>query len=330
MIGLLLLACHRATPAPVTLTSQPLTGPLGSELVVSGPLPRRLAPPDEADLVLLYGGEEQGSLEPCGCAERPPGGLARQAAYVAGTREGSAPVLVLNSGTWLEDARQLDGQPRGDVPVINRWMVAGMQLLAPAAMNVAYGDMAGLRSLVDGPPALPLVSAQIAGEGVEAGRLIAAGPLTVGVTGITTPGVRFIETPGFVVEEPEPAARRAVADLRAQGADLVVLLSYAAAETARDLARDGLVDVVIDADRYRERTTPMRVGSAVWVRSHFQTMRLGELRIGVSEGRITWAVERKIDLDGELPERGPEARLVRTARREIDAIQEEIFGRYAP
>lgn len=334
----LLLACAKAPP-PEPVVRRSGEGALQSELVMDGSLEQRLARPDGAELVVLYGGEEKGSLETCGCPTRPRGSLARQAAYEAALRsaEPGTPVVQVNGGYWLEDAMSLEGEPRADVPVLNRWMLAGLQQLELDALNLGYNDMAGLSSL-GGPDALAgeglaVVSANVAAPGVRPYRLVEAGGLTVALTGITTPGVTFLPTPGFEVSEPVRAGRAVLEELSASGeADLVVLLSYGAPEAAAELARTGLVDVVVDTNLYRERYAPFFEGEAVWVRSHYQTMRQGELRLqverdGEGRARVVGALDRKVDLDEGVPDDPAIVSIRDVAREEIAAAQRELFKR---
>ena len=329
------------------------------ELVTEGPLEARLAEDDGADLVVIYGGEERGSMGPCGCPKRPRGGLARFAAYRDAVAE-TAPVLTVNGGYFLEDAMGLDGSPRADVPVMNQWMLAAVQQVGFDAVNLAYNDLFPVHSLVE-PPAhdggarptstapvidvgdAPLVSANLRGDyAAKAVRVERPRPgqpaLRIAVVGISTPGVAFIDTPGFDRTDPFESGKAAIRDV-ADDTDVVVLLAYSAQEAARRLALDPEVgphiDVVVDTGLHREVYPTIRVGHAVWVRSHFQTMRVGELRLGLESGegadsagtRVAWAVERKVDLDPSMPDRADLAALEAQARADIDAAQKLVFGK---
>ena len=329
LVSLLAGACAKAPPAPAVVLRSG-EGPWQSELVTDGALELRLPQPDGAELVILYGGEEKGSLETCGCPKRPRGSVARQASYEAALRvaQPEVPVVQVDGGYWLEDSMSLEGEPRADVPVLNRWMVAGLQQLQVDALNVGYNDMAGITSL-GGPEAvasegLPLVSANVVGPGVAPYRIVEAGGLKVGITGITTPGVTFLHTPGFAVSDPVKAGKAVLDELRGE-VDLVVLLAYGAPESAARLARTGLVDVVVDTNLYRERYAPFVEGQAVWVRSHYQTMRLGELRLQLEDGKIVAALDSKIDMDELIPDHPDVVAIRDVAREEIAVAQRELF-----
>ncbi len=304
----------------------PAEAGLASELAVSGPAESRVATDAPADLVIFYGGEEKGSLEPCGCPHRPRGGVARFARYVDAARqaEPALPSLVVNGGYWLEDAMDLDGSARADVPVLNGWMVQGLQQLGVDALNVGYNDVAGLVSL-GALPDLPLVSANVVGPGIQSHISKDLGGRRVAVTGITAQGLTFLPTPGYQVGQPEGDAHGVLEGLRANH-DLVVLLAFGAPEAARAHAEAGLVDVVIDTNLHRERYAPIWVGDAVWVRSHYGSMRLGELRLGMKAEGGTTALDRKVDLDPDLGEDAALIALTRAARVDINAVQQAAFG----
>lgn len=329
---LLLLACAPKAPQePHILRSRGAEDPaLEAELVIEGALEDRVITGDDADLVLFYGGEERGSLEPCGCPKRPRGGMPRLMAYVEASRAANPgqPDVLLNGGYWLEDAMGLDGEPRPDTPVMNRWMIAGVQQAGFSALNVTFNDAAGLSTVLEDGGEIDVtgVSANIAGPGVAPYRIIEHAGLTVGITGISRAGLTFQQTPGFVTQEPGRAGTEVLQALNEQ-VDVVVLMAYQAPEVAQRLAQKGLVDVVIDTNLHREFSTPFRVGDAIWVRSHIQTMRLGELRLGITDGRVAWAVDRKIDLDDEIPSSRDSLLIAQTARKELDALQRTLYQR---
>ena len=74
-------------------------------------------------------------------------------------------------------------------------------------------------------------------------------------------------------------------------------------------------------------TAPFRVGDAVWVRSHDQTMRLGELRLHLDAQGVERAWERKIDLDAQVePDPALEA-LAAQSDQDLARIERALYGR---
>jgi 2',3'-cyclic-nucleotide 2'-phosphodiesterase (5'-nucleotidase family) len=315
-IWLALLACAASKP-PVPAPAE--GNELRSVLASDGPLESRLAAPDSASVVILYGGEQKGSLDPCGCPDRPRGGLARMQAYIDATRAAQAvPVVIVNGANFLEDAMGLDGEARPEVPVMNRYVLEGLGRIGFDALNAGPPDLSGLTGLGSGSVGLPIVSANAHGPGIWPSRVVDAGNLRVAITGITAPGVTFLSTPAYVVDDPVEAGRSTLRQLR-QRSDLIVLLSYQAADAARTLAREGLADVVIDTNLHSTFDEPLRVGRAIWVRSSLTTMQLGELRLTLADGRIVQALDRKIDLDDEIAGNVEDELLAKQARQEIAA-----------
>lgn len=312
---LLLVSCLSRAP------QAPLPPPVEPTLVRvdEGPLSGRVTGGDGAGLVLFYTGEEGGSLEPCGCEDRPRGGLARVAAYVeaAVAADPTVPMLLVNGGGWLADPRTWKGEDHPGVLVGNRWMAEGLRAVGAGALNVGSGDLAGLSRLGGDAAGLPLVSANVSAEGldIQPWRVIETGGLRVGVTGITSPPAEPV--PGVSVRDPGPAARAALLALDPL-ADVVVLLAYHTPEVAARLARELPVDVVVDTYRHTALYAPFREGRALWVRSQHQTTRLGELRLGLEAGATLWALERKIDLGPDLPDDREIGALVERAKDEID------------
>ena len=325
----MLLALGCASKAPPSPPPAPSAPEGNAELVIEGPLETRVST-WEADLVLFYGGETKGSVETCGCPKRPRGSISRMQAYLRASRAQNTgvPDVLLHGGYLFEDAMGLDGGLRADVPVLNTWMRKGVEALGIDVVNVAYVDLPGFQAL-DTAPAWG-VSANVQGpEGrsPSSGRLLDADGVKVGVTGITASGMTFVETPDYAVTEPVQAAVTALQDLAGQGADVLVLLAYDAPAAAKEIAaRVPELDVVIDTAMHREFYEPFVEGSAVWVRSHYQTMRLGELRLKLDGGRVVGHLDRKIDLDPEVPDDPELFELVVASREAIGAAQEAVFG----
>lgn len=320
---LLLAACARPAPPPVADVHvvRGEDAGLRGEVVTGGTLTERMSAPDDAELVLLFGGETRGDLAPCGCKDRPAGGLARVGAHVAGVRGTGAPTLVLDAGAFLDDTQGFEGGLRPDVAAGNAWVRDGFDQMRVDAVNVTPVDLPGLR---DGSgAALPGVSANLRAEGVERAVLREVGGLTVAITGVSS--VPPVLPEGATVLPPARGLLPVLEELQDR-ADVVVLLAWNAPEAAKLAARKGLVDVVLDAQGHTGRHPPVRVGDAVWVRSPAKTERLGELRLQVEEGRVVAAVDRRIDLGPGAPEDPDLATLAGLAAEDVARVRAQVFS----
>ena len=320
MLAFILIACAKPPGPPA---ARMVTGEAGlsAEWIAEGTIEQRMAAPDGADLVLYYLGEQKGDLAPCGCPDHPRGGLPRAAAYIAATDGG----LVLNGGYWLDDGASLDGSPMEDAVLKNNWMIQGLQQLSVGAVHVGFDDLIGLSRMDAGPPELPMVSANLQGPGIVSHQILQSGALKVGITGVSHPGSVSISTPGYTRDAPDTA--RAVVEKLAKETDIVVIFNHGATKATKALLGSGAIDVVIDTAHHRSFDPPFRHGGAIWVRSHDQGQRLGELRIGLENGDIAWAIDRKSDMDVTMPDEPNQAILAAEAQKALKALDAELFGR---
>lgn len=308
-----LLAClHKEAP--------PSPEAIRGEMVLEGGLSQRLSN-EPADLVIVYGGEQKGSMDTCGCPKRPRGSLPRIGAYVAALERRKEPMILLNPGYWLEDAGGFEGELRPDVEAMDRWMIKGLSLLPWGAMNLGAPDLAALTRLGAPLPALPLVSANA--KGAPGSQIFTINGIKVGVTGISGQ-VPTLSDPVYPIQDPMTAGP--IIEELGKQVEVLVLLSWEATDAAKKLAeRYPEIDVVIDANQYREFMAPAPIGHSVWVFSHYQTMRLGELRLKLDHGSIIGAVDRKIDMDPAMPAEDKLDTMLRQARGEIDLLQRQLY-----
>jgi 2',3'-cyclic-nucleotide 2'-phosphodiesterase (5'-nucleotidase family) len=316
----LLIACAKQVPAPPPRTVTVEAG-LRAELATTGSLNDRLANADEADLIIFYAGEQRGDLAPCGCPSRPRGGLPRAASYINAADKG----LFLNAGGWLDGGQGLDGNPIPEASLKNQWMFRGLQQMNVSAVSVGFDDLLGLSTLAESPPSLPMVSANLTGPGIQTHVLVEHRGLTIGISGLSHTGHLSLTTPGYTRTPPNETVDGVLEQL-GKDSDVVVIFSHGATAAAKRIARKGLVDVVIDTDAHRSFDPPFRVGETIWVRSHIQGQRLGELRLGIVDKQITWALDRKIDMDDLLPDHPEQKQLSDTARAELEVLKTRLFG----
>lgn len=325
-LGAALPGCRGSAPIDLRPTSDARAS-LASEIAEEGDLDDRLARPDLADLVLLYGAEAGGALGPCGCDANPRGGLGRIKTYADETQSRSprATVWVVDAGGWLDPTLDFQGRPRLDAVAANRWMVRGLHTLHPVALNISWSDLTSLTGL-DTPPDLPLVSAHIQGPGIRPYVERTVDGQRVVFTGIAHVGPTMLLPDGYTMSDAVEGVEAVLEQAEVTPDDLVVLLSSDANTEGTLLAEAGRVDVVVDAQQHRYRDPPFRAGDAVWVKAHHQTLRLGELRMGVQAGRVTWALDRKIDLDAKVPADPALARWAREAEREVGMVRQTRYG----
>lgn len=273
----LMFGCVR--PPPASMPALVADG-LAQELATEGGLGRRLSDAP-ADLVLIYGGEQGGRVGPCGCEERPKGGLPRAASYIEAVRARDARVVVVNAGGFLAD---FDGG--ASERARNALVVEGLRVGGWDAWNVTRSELRDFEAW--GWPA-EAVSATHAGPGQAVWQVSELGGLRVAVTGVDGSA-----------ESAMTSLQTALAG-RPEEPTIVVVLAHGAFDPS-PLARLPGVDVLVHAGAHAHTYPPRREGEAVLVKSRAETRRLGELRLQIEGGRVVGALDRQIDLDAGLPD----------------------------
>ena len=188
--------------------------------------------------------EVRGQIGPCGCTTDPLGDLSRTAQLVVQARA-AGPVLFVDAGSLLYSHSPTP-------PLLAAQEQLKADLLAETYQKTLLADAVGL-----GPADLPngaagldklrlvrVVSNPPPGSGLPAApKLVDAGGAKVGVLGVIAQGAVF----GLAVTDPVAAGKQAVAQLRGQGAQVVIgLLQAESRKDAVKLMRDiGGIDFAI-------------------------------------------------------------------------------------
>ncbi|MCE9575204.1 MAG: hypothetical protein K8W52_18775 [Deltaproteobacteria bacterium] len=178
--------------------------------------------PGPISFTLFALAELRGQIEPCGCTTDPLGDLSRTVALVEQARA-AGPTVVLDAGSSLYDLSPVPPH-RADQEKLKAALISNAyrERLKVAAWGLGPAD-AGLGPTGAGPARQAINVAADSGFSVEAPKIIEVGGAKVGVFGVVLPGA----IPGLTVGDPGAAATAAIADLRKQGAQLVVALVQA-------------------------------------------------------------------------------------------------------
>ena len=226
---------------------------LACAVVLAAPVPGSAAPAaaaprKEVKLAILSTSDVKGKTSPCGCTI-PKGGLSRLASFADSLRAEYPYVLIVDTGGYFpEDLKRQAAAP---------FLMNAMKLLAFDAVGVGDRDLEfGLAFLRVNATrvGIPVVSANLAEKATgklvfPATTLVERGDVKVGFFSLVMDKADLGPArDSLAVLEPTAAAKEAVAALRGQGAQVVVLLSNLGRTASEDLctAVDG-IDVVIAA-----------------------------------------------------------------------------------
>lgn len=254
------------------------------------------------DLRLLLLTDPRGYLAPCGCSQRPLGGLDKLATAVADARKDGVPTLLLAAGDLTvgselrpEDAEGARRQEELRAETfVDVWRQIGVSAVTPGPLDLALPaarraeliERGAFPWLVEGGAA-PLAPAQI----------FDAGGIKVGVLGLVA--AEGSDLPAL--------ARTASEQLRAQGARVVVALVSGDRRLARVIAGKGPDVVVMGGLDLEQPVPPSIAGEALIVHAGYQGQSVLELELSLAPGEWEdasgWsAQERARERDHQIAE----------------------------
>src|SRR5688572_7581039 len=194
------------------------------------------------DAVLVFSGEQDGYLEPCGCAglENQKGGLRRRFTLLKQLREKGWPVVAMDLGGQ---------EKRSGVQAEIKFDFALRALVAMNYAAVGFGPqdlrMDLLSVVINLDEATnPLVSANVGVVGFDSGftkpyKIIEAGGMKIGVTSVLGKKelAGLANSADLELVEPYQAIPKVLPKLLAEKCDQLVLLAHAEQDEAQDLAR---------------------------------------------------------------------------------------------
>jgi len=200
------------------------------------------AAPTKPSFALFALAETRGQIGPCGCTSDPLGDIARTAKVVEDARA-VGPVLVLDAGSLLYSKSPMPEHLAAQEELTADLLIATYkQPLQVAAIGLGPADLA--RGADHVRPARQAVNvAADAKLAVEPPHVIHVGAAEVGVFGVIAEDA----VAGLAITDPVAAGKTAVAQLRKQGAQVVVgLVQAGSKKDAVKLVRDiGGIDLAI-------------------------------------------------------------------------------------
>lgn len=206
--------------------------------------------PARPSFTLFAVAEVRGQIGPCGCTTDPLGDLSRTAQLVTSARA-AGPVLFVDAGSLLyahaPTPPQLAVQEELKADLLaqtyQKTLLADAVGLGPADLPSGAASLDHLRLPRLAANAPPGAAGPGAGAGISPSRLIDVGGAKAGVLAVIAPGA----VTGISLSDPVAAGKQAVAQLRGQGAQVVIGLVQAPnRKDAVKLVRDiGGIDLAI-------------------------------------------------------------------------------------
>jgi hypothetical protein len=247
-------------------------------------------PKPDLRLVLLT--DPRGYLEPCGCNQRPLGGVDKLATVVGQAKRDHVPLLVLAAGDFAmgtelrpEDAAEARAQEEMRAETfVDAYKQIGVAAIVPGALDLMLPAERRAKLIARG--GFPwLLEGAGSSDGAplpfSLGRVIELAGVKVGVMGLVAPDPAH-PLPGLTLpDELGAIAASKSAELRAQGAQLVIALVTGDRRAARQVAGKG-PDIVLMGGLDLERALPPTVvGDAVLLHAGRQGQNAVTLDLGL-------------------------------------------------
>ncbi len=257
----------------------------------------------------------RGHLEPCDCKAGVRGGFPRRATVVA--REG--PDLLLDAGDLVFQASPYD-------LLKLRLMLSLDGRLGYAAVNVgrreAEFSKAALLDVARESP-VPLLSANLADAG---GKLVLPGEAVVerrgirfGLVGLVTPDAN--PGAGLLVLDPVAGARRAVARLREEKAEVVILLAALTAGEMESVVREVRgIDLVLGGLVPRGSRKLEEIGGVPCFLLQGKGQYVGEVELRAGEEGLRAVSGRRIVLGPEIASDTTVAERIHVFKRSLEGL----------
>jgi 2',3'-cyclic-nucleotide 2'-phosphodiesterase (5'-nucleotidase family) len=293
------LACRRAPDKDRRAIAAPPAA-IPAAPAIPDPLP-----PRGKQITLLYSSNLSGDYEQCGCPVHPLGGIARRATVIDRARAEADGALVLDGGDLFlpNPGSYRDGKPpdAGEVERRGRLLAAaygriGTTGLVPGERDLALG-VPLLRRLAK-QAGIPLLASNLYGRDgkrlFEAGRIVDAGGVAIGVFGVTaapTPAdTDAFKAAGIEARDAAAAARDEVAGLRARGAKIVVALVHVGDgnDNRKLLAAVPGIDWAVLGHSGMNLQMPEKAGQARMLEAMIQGKHVGRLDLHVVGDKLSF------------------------------------------
>lgn len=232
-------------------------------------------------VTMIYSGNLDGELEPCGCsADGNFGGILRRATTLQTLREKHADLLVVSAGGLLSG-----GSPQDRVK--NDYILSGFKQLNYDAIAVQWADLIYGEEFI-GDRSLPLVASNYLAKTFSAKKLIERGGEKVMFFSWLDPEESPLLDMGGEHQPVEESSDKLLVELKeakSQKALTVLSTSLPLLKAKKTLPLE-LVDILIIQAAYEVYGDPVQDGNTLILEPGSRGMRLGKLALTVANGQV--------------------------------------------
>ncbi len=243
------------------------------------------------EVTLIYTGSTHAMLYPCHCPIEPDGGVARRATLIKQLRASHPDSLLLDSGNFfssgLLDENTQNAQLDMQRAIVN---LRAMELMKYDAVTLGEDEFNfGEKFFGENADKIKLkfISANLKYEKVLPYIIKESAGIKFGIIGLTNSKVKD-KLPDIKIIEYKMALDEALAQLKAKGVDLVILLSNLGEEEITRLVNEVPgVDLIIDGQKFTNKETSFKIGKTIVLRPAWQGRRLVKAVLNILDKKIS-------------------------------------------
>ncbi|MBE9536591.1 MAG: hypothetical protein IMF07_05365 [Proteobacteria bacterium] len=230
----------------------------------------------EKELTIIYSGNLNGELEPCGCAEESnQGGIKRRASMVKQLRAEKPDLFLISSGGLL-----MSGTPQDRLT--GKYILKGLAAMDYDALGIQWSDLAFGSDFIEGFK-LPWVASNWLGDEFPALRMVERAGLKLAFFTWLDPQTspeRHMAGAEKSVHDDTQAINHAIAKARGDGA-VTVLLTTLPLEEVRESISMEEVDILLVQALNEKYSKPQHIGNTLLLQPGMRGMRLGRVDLVV-------------------------------------------------
>ena len=243
------------------------------------------------ELTILYTGETHAMLYPCSCPIQPDGGIARRATLVKELRKSDPNLLLLDSGAVFAGGL-LDEYTQNTELDKQRTSVAlkAIDMMRYDAVTVGDEEFDFGKEFFDqyaSKAKFKFISANITSPNIYPYIIKEVKGVKVGVIGVSPMGAA-VKAGGIQFDDPVASVKKAVDKLKADGVNVIVLLSHQGEKDDIKLLTEvkGIDVLIVGNSRSDNKGPSEKFGPTIILRPSWQGRRMGKLVITLKDKKV--------------------------------------------
>jgi len=237
---------------------------------------------DLAPMTIIYGGNTDGELEPCGCSmEGNQGGILRRATTIDGLRAGVPDLFLVDTGGVIVSLSPHD-------KLTSEYILKGIAKLDYDAIGMQWSDLSYGEGFIQ-QASLPWVVSNWHSPDYSAMKLIKKGGYSLAVFSWLDPEkspTAQMQGQHKTVTDDMAALTASLKQARAEGALTMVMTTFSIEQIQQKLPLS-LIDIVTQKSSYEVFGEPQMLGSTLVIQPGSRGMRIGRLDLELdNNGRI--------------------------------------------